>query len=860
MKKEYRKPPRIAGWFIRRMFPDAGGCSLLGDMTETYRYLSENNGPLRARIWFWIQSGKALFRLFIDNLFWRIDMLKNYLLVTLRNIRKNSTFSFLNIIGLAIGMTAFILIVLYVQFELSFDTHFKNTDRIYRIVRDGRTFTPPPLGPELAAKIPEVETVARLIRSSNTLISIDQDNFLEEDFYWAEPETFKIFSIPFIYGDPTSALNDPSAIVLSRSTAEKYFGNEDPIGKVLTVNENLSFNVSGVFEDIPANTHFGMDVIVPFETSFRDTNIDITSWMSNYCYTYFLLHEGADPQALAEKLHPVIEAPLFKAYGAPEPYPKLYFPQPITEIHLHSHRMQEIQLNNDIRYIILFASIAFLILFIACINYMNLATARSLRRAREVGMRKVVGAQKGQLISQFLGESVVMAALAMALAIFMVNMALPSFNSLVERHLGFNPIQNPQLFLGLALITLFVGVLAGSYPAMRMSGFKPISVLSGVFSRSTRGSSLRNVLVLIQFSITIILIVCTLAVRDQLKYIKNMDVGYTKEQIITLPVRGTSLRRNIQSIKTELLQSPNITAVSASARLPNDIDTFTGRDWIGRETQEPITIFYNTADYDYIDLFGIQIVEGRNFSRDFPSDAKGAFLVNETAVKVAEWDTVLGREMTHYNGRTGQIVGVMKDFHLRSLHSPIEPLYVMLNTRSFSNIAVKVNTSNIPGTIDYMEGVIKRFSPNYPFSYSFFDEVFERAYFTEQRLGRIFSAFAVLAIFIACLGLFGLTAFAAEQRTKEIGIRKVLGATDSKIFLLLSKEFIRWVLLANIFAWPIAYYAMNKWLQNFTYRIEIGILAFLISGGIALLIAYLTVSYQSVKSALTNPVDSLRYQ
>jgi putative ABC transport system permease protein len=860
MMNKRRHPPRIAGWFIRRMFPDRGRCSILGDMIETYRYLADDKGLFWARIWFWGQCLKAFPYFLVAESSWRIQMFKNYLLVTVRNLKKNSTYSLLNIIGLAIGMTAFILIALYVQYELSFDKHHKNADRIYRVVREERAFTPAPLGPALKEKIPEVDSVARILRSSHTLISREQNHFLEEEFYWADPETFEIFSIPFISGNPETALDDPSSIVLSQKSAKKYFGDADPMGKILTVSERYEFKVSGVFGDMPANSHFVMDVVVPYEMYFRITNNDITNWRSNFSYTYFLLQEGSDPIGMESKISPLIEAPLFKAYGYKEPYPKMYSIQPVTEIHLHSHRMQEIGVNNDIKYIILFSSIAFLILFIACVNYMNLATARSLRRGKEVGLRKVVGAQKGQLIVQFLGESVAMALLAMILSIMMVLVLMPAFNNLVDRQLRLNPIHNPQLLLGLVFITLFVGSFAGSYPAMRMSGFRPISVLSGAFSRSPKGSSLRNVLVLVQFAITIFLIVCTIAVRDQLKFIKTVDMGYTKEQIITLPVREDSVRQNIQTMKTELLQYSDIIAVSTSGCLPNNIDTFTSRDWTGRNPDEPIPIYYNTVDYDYIDLFGMQIVQGRNFSRDFPSDETGVFLVNETAVKVAEWESPIGRKLTHWSGETGEIVGVIKDFHLHSLHRPIEPLYIFLGTREFSNIAIKIKSTNIPATIDYVAGVMKKFSPSYPFSYSFFDEVFERAYFTEQRMGRVFGAFAILAIFIACLGLFGLTAFAAEQRTKEIGIRKVLGASDSKIFLLLSREFIRWVFLANLIAWPIAYVTMNKWLQNFAYRIHIGIVAFLISGGTALLIAYLTVSYQSIKSALANPVDSLRYE
>ncbi len=694
-------------------------------------------------------------------------MLKSYLKIALRNMRRNRTHSFLNIFGLAVGLTAFILIALYVQHELSFDQYHENAGRIYRIVRENRAFTPPPLGPALKEKLPEVEAAARIIRSTSFLVSYDQEHFLEAEFFWADPETFKIFSIPFIKGDPGTALEDPAAILLSRRAAEKYFGDEDPMGKVLAVNSRDNFVVSGVFENMPANSHFVMDVVVPYAAYFRIYGNDITSWGSNFCYTYALLREGTDPAAFESKIHPVIERPLFVQAGMKEPFPTIFEIQPVTEIHLHSHRLQEISVNNDIKYVWLFTSVAFLILLIACVNYMNLATARSIRRGKEVGMRKVVGARRGQLILQFLGESLATAFLAMGLSLILIKLALPAFNRLVERQLSFNPVANPQLFFGLVAIVLFVGLFAGSYPALSVSGFKPITVLSRSFTRSAKGSALRNVLVLVQFSISIILIVCTLTVREQLDFVKRADMGYSREQIITLPVRDRSVRRNIEAIKTELLRNPGITAVSAAHRLPNDIDTFTSRDWTGRNPDEPIPIYYNMADSDYVGLFGLEIAEGRNFSKEFSSDPGGAFLVNETAVKVAEWDSVIGRKMSHLGGSPGTIVGVLKDFHLHSLHRPIEPLYVFYNPGSFSQIAIKIKAADIPATLAYVEGVMKRISPSYLFSYSFFDEVFERAYLTEQRMGEIFSSFAVLAIIIACLGLFGLAAFAAEQRTKE---------------------------------------------------------------------------------------------
>jgi len=795
-------------------------------------------------------------------------MFKNYLKIAVRNIVKHKAYSFINIIGLALGMASCILIFSYVLYELSFDRYHENADRIYRLGLRGRqgekvisiALSNAPTAPALIEEYPEVENAVRFYSAPKTLVEYGDKRFYDEGILYADKTVFDVFSWPMLKGNPNTALTTAYSVVITAEMAEKYFGDEDPMGKVLAVNSRNNFVVSGVFENMPPNSHFKMDVVVPYVTYFQVYGPDITSWMSNFCYTYALLRDGTDPAAFESKIHPVIERPLYRQAGMKEPFPRLYQIQPVTEIHLRSHREQEISVNNDIKYVWLFSSIAFLILFIACVNYMNLATARSIRRGREVGMRKVVGARRGQLILQFLGESLATAFLAMGLSLILIKSTLPAFNSLVERRLIFNPAADPQLFLGLVGIVFFVGLFAGSYPALSLAKFKPASVLARSFSRSAKGSALRNVLVLAQFSISIILIVCTLTVRDQLEFINQADVGFSREQIITLPVRDDSIRRNIGAIKTELLRNTGIMDVTAAHRLPNDIDNFTSRDWTGRNPDEPITIYYNMADSDYVNLFGLEIIEGRNFSREFSSDPGGAFLVNETAVKVAEWDTVIGRKMTHLGRQSGTIVGVLKDFHLHSLHRPIEPLYIFYNPGSFSNIAIKIRTADIPATLAYAESVMKRFSPSFHFAYKFFDEVFARAYVTEQRMGKIFRSFAVLAVIIACLGLFGLAAFAAEQRTKEIGIRKVLGASVSKITLLLSREFIRWVLLANLIAWPIAYLAMSRWLQNFAYRTHMGIAVFLISGSAVLLIASLTVSYQALKSAQTDPVGTLRHE
>ncbi len=788
-------------------------------------------------------------------------MFKNYFLVALRNLDRQRMYSALNIVGLAIGMAAFLLIALYTQYELSFDTYHQHSDRIYRIVRDGRTLTPPPLGPALTENFTEVEAVARIIQDKNTLISRGDNHFLEDKFYWAGADIFRIFSLPFVHGNPETALRDTSSIVISQTAARKYFGDQNPMGETLIINDTRDFKITGVFADMPANSHFTMDVIVPYEDYFKGTKLDITSWNSNYTYTYFLLREGSSPEALQSDIHQYIEIPLLEKYGVPKPYPEnFYFVQSIRDIHLNSHREQEISVNNDMMYIYLFSSIAVLILFIACINYVNLTTARSTRRGKEVGMRKVVGARRNQLIQQFMGESFFLILIALCLTLLIVNLALPVFNNLVERQLSMAAMLEPQFLLMLVMTVLFVSLLAGGYPAISISRFKPITILKGALATGKTGRILRNILVLFQFSVTIGLFICTLTINNQLNFVNNYDVGYSKDNIVNLRIRDKSVRSNIETIKAELLQNPNVISVAASHRLPNNIDGFTSQALDPEIPDQETSIYYNTADYDFIDLYDIEIVQGRNFSRDLTSDVQGVFLVNEAAVRAGNWESPLEQTMTHWSGETGKVVGVMKDFHLRSLHSPIPPLYVFLAPNNFSYLSIKVNPANIPATLDYVESVMKKFSPNFPFEYTFFDQEFAKAYHPERRMVNIFSSFAILAIIVACLGLFGLSAFSAQQRTREIGIRKIMGASVARITALLSREFVRWVLLANLVAWPVAWVAMDRWLQNFALQTEQSVLIFLLAALMALLIAILTVSVLSVKAASASPIKALRYE
>ncbi len=867
---EQRKLSQLGFWFLKVLLEDSDDDSLIGDFEEIYIETAKTEGVSRAMLWYWSQIMRLIPLYLINQIKWSTTMFANYLKVSYRNIVKNKGYSFITIFGLATGLAAFILIALYIQFELSFDRYHENAGRIYRMVREKPTsestvylktaVTPSPLAPALKTEFPEVVSYARLHRSNHTLIKHGNERFLEEKLYWADPGIFDMFSFPLLKGDPKTAMNDPFSILMSESTAKKYFGDDDPIGKEVDIFGGNDFVVTGVFADISANSHFIMNMIVPYETLFKITGMKITNWGANFTYTYFMMQDGGDYKALEEKCPGFLEKYVYQHYDVPDAQKERVTIQPLTSIHLFSHRNQEIEKNNDITNIILFSSLAFLFLLIACINYMNLATARATKRRMEVGIRKVVGARRKQLVKQFLGESVTMTFLAMIFSFIIVQLALPSFNRLVGRSLSFNPVTSPQIFISLLAIVLIIGFLSGIYPAFRISGFKLATILSSTTARASRISPFRNVLVLAQFAITIIFLTFTFIIKAQFNFVKNRDMGYCRDQILVIKVQEGAIRQNIESIKTELKRHTDIMAVSTSSRLPNNISYHSNANWPGRLPDKGFHIYYNMADYDFLDLFDIKLVAGRNFSKDFPSDANGAFLVNEAAVKAARWENPIGQEFYLWDGKVGKIVGVMKDFHLHSLHRPIDPLYIYLNPTRFSYISIKIKGEDIPATIDFAKGVFGKIVSDYPFEYTFFDDVFARDYDTEKRMGVIFSSFSILAIIVACLGLLGLASYAAEQRFKEIGIRKVMGASEINIFLLLSKEFLKWVILANVIAWPVSYMIIRQWLQGYAFRVNIGISIFVFATFLTIIIAIITVSYLTIKAAMINPIDSLGHE
>ena len=801
-------------------------------------------------------------------------MFKNYLVVAWRNIRKNKAYSALNILGLAVGMAVFILIMLFVRYELAFDRHHENSRNIYRVVQEqpGNIYlgsnlfavTPGPLAGAMARDFPEVLAATRIDNWRNVLVRAGEKNFMEKEIHWADPQTFEIFSFPIVRGEGGSALKDPSSVLLSESAAARFFGDDDPVGRTLIFQAyemNSEFKVAGVFRDIPANSHFVMNIVAPFETMGKIQEIDLTRWGSNSYYTYILLRDGADQQALEAKLVPFIAKYEAERGWKYQGQHSRYFLQPLTRIHLHSRVNFDFGLIGDFRFVLLFVSIAVLVLIIACVNYMNLATARSLKRAREVGLRKVVGAGKAQLVRQFLGDSVALTSLALVLAVGLVLTALPSFRAFVERDIAFNPFRDLALMPALVLLAAVVGIVAGSYPAFFVSAIHPVVALKGTGNSRAKGRGLRNVLIVFQFAASIALIVCTIGVRSQLRYIRNTDMGYDRDQILVLIPRG-GVRTGLETFKTELRRNSAVVWVASSSCLPNNVTSSTNAQWPGQDESVDIPIYNVEADYDFADLYGLELARGRNFSRTHPSDASGAFLINESAEKAIGWGDPVGREFgrTREGKAKGRIVGVLKDFHMHSLHLPIMPLYIFLDPGRTTRVSIKIRGGNVPETLAFVRKTWERFAPEYPFEYSFFDEIFDRAYRVERRLGMMFSAFAGLAILIACLGLLGLASFTAEQKTKEIGIRKVLGASSSGIILLLSREFMKWVVLANVMAWPIGYFAMRAWLQNFAYRTSLTVTMFLGAALVALFIAAAVISLQTYRAAAANPAESMRYE
>lgn len=800
-------------------------------------------------------------------------MFGNYLKVALRNIIKQKIYSVITIVGLAVGITCCLLIMLYVKQELSYDTFSPHADKVFRIgtrtVRPTRTdisaATPAPVAPALEEEYPEIEHITRIYFDSQVLFEYGDKKIYEENVIYADPDFFDVFPFKVLKGDPARLLGTPQSMAVTESAAKKYFGDENPVGKVFRVNKEFDSVVTGLIEDIPVNSHYHFDFVISF---LAKNEQNFGTWLNLWTgfttlYTYAVLPDNLDMAEFENRIAGLIARHTEKRPGVE----RELFLQPLKSIHLHSHLEDEIEANNFVSNLIILATIALFILIIACINYMNLATAQSARRAREVGMRKVLGAQRFHLVKQFMGESVLLTLIALFISLATVELLLPAFSSLVGKPVDFDYGQN-LVFLGVFfLLALFVGIISSLYPALFLSRHQPVKTLKGMkesFKASFGQLFFKKSLVILQFVVSILLIVCTLIIDQQLRYIRNANLGFDKEYMLVVPIQSESGQKQYESIKQELMSYPGVIGATACMRAPisGTVIITNGRPE-GASREQSFHIYHNFVDMDYIDNFGIEIVAGRKFSKEYSTDLKEAFIVNEATVRKSGFSSAeeaINQRFLTGLGIQGTIIGVMKDHHISSFHEEIEPMVLSYDPEYFWEMDIKIRSTDIPATLASIEKTFNEFDPGYPFTYSFLDENIQSLYQGEEQTGKIIRTFSIIAIFIACLGLFGLAAFAAEKRTKEIGIRKVMGATSSRIMLLLSTEFTKWVLLANLIAWPVAYYAMNKWLQGFAFRTQIVVWPFILGAVFAFAIALITVSYQAVKSALTDPVESLRYE
>lgn len=793
------------------------------------------------------------------------EMLWNYLKVTWRNIRRYKGYSFINIVGLAVGLASCILILLWVQDELSYDRFHTNGNDLYRVVAEWRKTKPAshywpvcaPLAPALKEEYPEIIKAARFTRlRRGQLVKFGSKNFNESQICLTDPDFFEMFTFPFVQGDARTALSNPESIVLTEEMAAKYFGTEDPIGKTLNINNEYDFIVTGVIKNIPHNSHLQFDFLASFVRieDFEKAWEVLDNWTLNGFATYIELEERASAAVLTDKIAN------YRQKKVPESKDVLYL-QPLKDIHLYSsHILFGIEGQGDIRYVYIFSIVAFFVLFIASINFMNLSTARSSNRAKEVGLRKVVGAKRAQLIRQFFCESIVMAFCSLILAVVLAELFLPVFTNLSGKQLSLDLSSHINILFTIVLLTLITGFLSGSYPAFFLSSLRPVKILKGISKTEGQGYLFRRILVVSQFSLSILLIICTVVVSHQVEFMRNKKLGFDKDQVAYFPIRDELVPR-YDSFKSELLKNTGIKNVAVSSNLPTSgvILTTDKVTWEGKNPEEVVVLEVTSAGYDFIETFNMEIVKGRSFSKEFSSDEEEAIVINETAEKVIGIEDPVGKQLV-FGESAVTIIGVVKDYHFKSLHSEIEPLVLAIVPDLFRYVFVKLDTADIQNTLIDIESTWKSFFPDTPFEFHFLDEAYDKLYRSEQRMGSLFNTFTILAIVISCLGLFGLASFMAEKRTKEIGIRKVLGASIAGIIILLNKQFTRWVLIANVVAWPIAYYVMSKWLQGFAYRINLEIWIFALAALAALVIAVFTVSYQSVRAALANPVDSLRYE
>ncbi|MFC1724778.1 ABC transporter permease [candidate division KSB1 bacterium] len=873
MDKKTRQSPKLGEWILRRLIKSRNSDYAIGDFNEIYNRMANDRGIFIAWCWFWFQILTSFHRFINNIIYWSLIMFKNYFKIAFRNIKRQKAYSFINISGLALGMACCILILLWVQDELSYDKFHENFKNIYRVMSEGGKYnwkgvrgTPEPLGPALKEELPEIANFARFASHSRMVFRYKDRAFYEDGGIIADASLFEIFSFPILKGNPASAFSGPFDIMLSKEMAEKYFGDEDPVGKTMQV-EGFTVTVTGVFENIPKNSHIRFDFVNSFNF-IKELSGFGTGWGSFNFVTYILLREDADYRALGAKINDIAaknNCPQVTSLGIRMSL------QPLKDVYLTgSGYSRNFEALSSSTYVYIFSVIAFFVLFIACVNFINLSTARSAKRAREIGLRKVVGSHRRQLLRQFFGESFLYVLIAFLISLIVVNLALPLVNNISGKELTFNYL-NYKILAGSFAILIVTAIIAGFYPAVFLSSFKPVRVIRGENVADTGNSWLRKILVVTQFSLSILLIICTTIIIKQQRFINNKNLGFEKDNIVFIQIKG-NIGKQYNTVKNELLNVPNITGVTAQNYLYSGTTwRTTAFDWEGKDPEHNQDLVTSRVEYNYFETFNMEIIEGRPFSKEDASGAERAYILNESAVKQMKLDNPVGKWFSWYD-RKGTIVGIAKDVHFRSLHEKIaQRVFIASNDFSedtdYGLVMIKIKPDVLSGSgqtlsaaLNKIENIWKDINPSTPFEYHFLDETYENLYKIEKRTGTILNYFTALTIIIACLGLFGLASFMAERRTKEIGIRKVLGASTGNLIKLLTREFILLVAVANIIAWPVGYFVMKKVFQVYAYHTDITVFEFLLSAFAAVLIAIITVSFQAVKTANKNPVNSLRYE
>ena len=791
-------------------------------------------------------------------------MFKNYLKIAWRNFINGKLYSFINLSGLTIGMTSFILIALFVQYEISYDKQHEYVDDIYRVISEqpGNEYkgtdlfsgTPFPLGTAMVEDFPEVKAKTGIDLRKN-LLSTDEEAFNEKGVF-ADKGFFDVFTVKLISGEGKSALVEPSNILLTESLAKKLFGNQSPLNQNVTFNRGTQFTVKGVIADPPKNQHFNYSYIASVDDApYYSANEK--AWGNNSAVTYVRLASGTDFKQLESKLL-VYQKKSEEEYAKYGLEPPIYRLQPLKDIHLHSKVNFELEPNGDMNYVYLYSLIAIVILLLASINYMNLTTVRAAQRAKEIGITKVLGANKNQLKAQFLGESFLLTVFSFVLALGLASVLLPLFGQLLGKNIPFQYVGNTWLLFGMFSVAILTGGLSGLYPAVFLSRVSPVKAFKGNFLKNNgRNSWIRKGLVVGQFTAAIVLAIGSLIIYQQLQFTQDKNLGYTKEHIVHVPYATNEIANNENMIRNELLKNPRIKKVSMSTQIPLNFDNQGPiSNWEGNTTEELLGVYRTFVDYDFVDVLGMEIVEGRTFSKDFATDEKEGYIINEAAAKALGWKTSVGKEFDE-----GHVIGVVKDFHIQKFNLAIEPLYMRIRpqwAKNFGQVIMAIDVENFEETKKYITSVLNAAVPLVPFEVKFLDDTYAQLYDSEIKLGSTFSIFTILALIIASMGMFGLVSHSILQRTKEIGIRKVLGSSTIAIVSLISKDYLRLVVISLLTASPIAYYFMNDWLQSFAYRIEMDWWAFLLVGFLALIIAIITISFQSIKASLANPARSLR--